>query len=387
MGIKTMSCKISFYTNEQELLKSLLEIHNDNDPIELDPMFFKGNFYKNGVELPRLRYDINPIIDNVEKADAKNLPLESNSIQCMILDPPFLFEKRKREQKNYVSRTHTMFHNGWEELEQCYKGILQEAFRVLKKKGILIFKCQDYTDAKTTMTHCYVWQWAQEIGFYAKDIAILNIPQSKIYNPNLKQRHFRKTHTYFWVFEKGRETMTNKELEIRIRDLEDAFKFQGRQIDRLIDDVTNLNNKIADNSIPHHDFRVGSIVRQKNKKLAYFDKIGTICDINDGEYSVYFQLEWGDSVANFSKKDLELVEVIRPATDEPKQDSRKSLLSKLEQCWNKNPDLRFGQLILNITKNKDFFYTSDSEFEKMIDNYDNKNDDELKCKYRVGDVV
>lgn len=197
-----MNCKISFYTNEQELLKALLEIHNDGKDIELDPMFFKGNFYKDGINFPKMKFDINPQSQYIQKADAKDLPVNSASISCMILDPPFLFEKRKREQKNYVSRTHTMFHKGFEELEECYKGILKEAYRVLKKKGILIFKCQDYTDAKTTMTHCYVWEWARELGFYAKDIAILNIPQSKIYNPNLKQRHFRKTHTYFWVFEK-----------------------------------------------------------------------------------------------------------------------------------------------------------------------------------------
>lgn len=200
-----MGCLISFYTNEQELLKALLKIHNEDNDIELDPMYFKGNFYKNGVNAPKYKFDINPQVENVVKANAKNLPLDNESIGCMILDPPFLFEKRNREQKNYVSQTHTMFHNGFEELEECYKGILKEAYRVLKNKGILIFKCQDYTDAKTTMTHCYVWEWAKEVGFYAKDIAILNIPQSKIYNPNLKQRHFRKTHTYFWVFQKVRK--------------------------------------------------------------------------------------------------------------------------------------------------------------------------------------
>lgn len=197
-----MKHKISFYSNEQELLKAILEIHNNSNDIELDPMFFKGNFYKNGINRPKLKFDIEPQFPFVDKADARNLPIDNESISCMILDPPFLFEKRNREQKNYVSKTHTMFHNGFEELKSCYKGILKEAYRVLKKKGILIFKCQDYTDAKTTMTHCYVWQWAIEIGFYAKDIAILNIPQSKIYNPNLRQRHLRKTHTYFWVFEK-----------------------------------------------------------------------------------------------------------------------------------------------------------------------------------------
>lgn len=192
----------SYFENEQECLKALLEIHNDGNDIECDPMYFKGNFYKNGVNEPKYKFDINPQVDGVVQCDARKLPIESNSLGCIILDPPFLFEKRNREQKNYVSKTHTMFHNGWEELEDCYIGILTEAHRVLKKNGILIFKCQDYTDAKTTMTHCYVWLWAQAMGFYAKDIAILNVQKSKIYNGNLKQRHLRKVHTYFWVFVK-----------------------------------------------------------------------------------------------------------------------------------------------------------------------------------------
>lgn len=54
------------------------------------------------------------------------------------------------------------------------------------------------------MTHCYVWKWAIEQGFYAKDIAILNLPIAKIYNGNLTQRHLRKTHCYFYVFVKNK---------------------------------------------------------------------------------------------------------------------------------------------------------------------------------------
>lgn len=64
-----------------------------------------------------------------------------------------------------------------------------------------MFKCQDYTDSKTTLTHCFVFNWATEIGFYAKDIAILVKP-NKVYNGNTNQLHLRKIHTYFYVFKK-----------------------------------------------------------------------------------------------------------------------------------------------------------------------------------------
>jgi len=197
----------SVFDNEPECIKAILDIHNGGKPIDLDPMFFKGGFYKSGaVERPRLTFDLVPRDGQVIEANAEALPLISGSIDTMILDPLFLFGIHGNAGKYYTSRTMGIFKD-FAALENHYKAIIKEAHRLLKNKGLLIFKCQDYTDSKTTMTHCLVYEWAKAAGFYAKDIAILNIPQTKIYNPNLTQRHFRKTHCYFWVFQKrGRKT-------------------------------------------------------------------------------------------------------------------------------------------------------------------------------------
>ena len=94
-----------------------------------------------------------------------------------------------------------MYNNGFEELEKHYIGTLKEAYRILKNKGILIFKCQDFTDSKTTLTHCFVNKWANQIGFYSKDLFIL-LSKGAIANKNLTQRHARKYHSYFFVFRK-----------------------------------------------------------------------------------------------------------------------------------------------------------------------------------------
>ena len=166
--------------------------------IELDPMYFKGNSYKNGINAPRYKFDLNPQVDGVEQADAQNLPLPDKSIERMILDPPFMFGSHGKQAEFYSSRTHNIFKN-FDELYECYEGIIKEARRVLKKNGILIFKCQDYTDSTTTMTHVHAYYLATLAGFYAKDLAILVKP-NKVYNGNTTQRHLRKIHTYFWVF-------------------------------------------------------------------------------------------------------------------------------------------------------------------------------------------
>ena len=196
----------STFTDEQELLRVLLDIHTETE-IELDPMFNKGMFYKTGnIEKPKHRFDLNPQSEDVKKGDATNLyQIPSGSINTMVLDPPFLFGIHGKTEQNTCSKRYTIIPS-FEELEKLYIGILQEANRVLKKRGILIFKCQDYTDSKTTMTHCFVYQWALDNGFYAKDLAIL-IKENKIYNPKTTQRHLRKVHSYFWVFVKKEEVV------------------------------------------------------------------------------------------------------------------------------------------------------------------------------------
>ena len=189
----------SVFSSEQELLKAVILLHCPYG-IELDPMYFKGNFYKE-IEPPIYKYDIEPIVAGVEQTDARDLPLANGSINSIILDPPFMFGIHGKSGEYYSSATHGILLD-FESLAELYQSLLVEAWRVLKPKGICIFKCQDFTDNKTTVTHCYVWEWATTIGFYPKDLAILHLPKGKIYNPNLTQRHLRKTHSYFWVFQK-----------------------------------------------------------------------------------------------------------------------------------------------------------------------------------------
>ena len=187
----------SVFSNEQELLKNLISIHSP-EGIELDPMYFKGNFYKE-IKKPKIIFDIYPQVSECSVGDARNLPLANNSILSMALDPPFMFGIHGKSKDYYSSRTHGIMQD-FSELESLYKSILVEAKRILKRGGILFFKCQDYTDSKTTMVHCFVWKWAIESDFYAKDLAILHLPKNKIWNSNLTQRHVRKVHSYFWVF-------------------------------------------------------------------------------------------------------------------------------------------------------------------------------------------
>ena len=82
----------SVFENEQELLKALIDLHLQGKDIECDPMYFKGNFYKEGINKPKYKFDLNPQVPECQQGDATKLPLKAESLESIILDPPFLFE-------------------------------------------------------------------------------------------------------------------------------------------------------------------------------------------------------------------------------------------------------------------------------------------------------
>jgi len=185
--------------SQDEILQWIMQLYAPNG-FDLDPTYSKGVFYKNIPE-PRWKSDLTPQIKGVKQADCKNLPMADNSISSIVFDPPFIFGHHGGLGTKAMEQRFGSFYD-FSELKSMYQESLKEFWRILKKGGYLFFKCQDLTDRKTTMTHCLIYQWAIEIGFYAADLFILTAKQRIIYKPNSIQRHARKFHSYWWVFRK-----------------------------------------------------------------------------------------------------------------------------------------------------------------------------------------
>jgi hypothetical protein len=78
-----------------------------------------------------------------------------------------------------------------------------EAYRVLRKEGVLIVKCQDEVSANTQrLTHVEIINHYAQLGFYAKDIFVVMRTNSPCITRLKKQVHARKNHSYFLVFVK-----------------------------------------------------------------------------------------------------------------------------------------------------------------------------------------
>lgn len=194
----------SVHTNDQTIIQSILKLHCKTK-IELDPTYSKGNIYK-GIGEPSLKFDLSPINDTIQQSDCRSLPIPSNSIHTMLFDPPFLATKGPSLQEssgNIINKRFSVFPTE-KELHQFYIDSLKEFQLILKQDGILIFKCQDkVSSGKQYLSHVFIINEAIKLGYYPKDLFILEAKTRIVANWQRNQQHARKFHSYYIVFQKA----------------------------------------------------------------------------------------------------------------------------------------------------------------------------------------
>lgn len=184
--------------NQDDIILNIMKLHMNNQPFDCDPTFSKGVFYRNLPE-PRLKFDLHPQREDVVQADSRNLPIKNNELNSIMFDPPFLAKSGKGSKIKDRFGDYPTMNALWE----FYADSLREFHRILRTHGVLVFKCQDTVNSgKNYLTHVEIVNMAHDIGFHTKDIFIL-LAKHRMPQWNMKQqRHARKYHSYFLVFEK-----------------------------------------------------------------------------------------------------------------------------------------------------------------------------------------
>lgn len=198
----------SVVKSDTEAIKAILKLHGSGRRIDLDPTYSTGGFYKKGVTRPRFCFDIEPKVPGVTKADAARLPLRDESMRVIIFDPPFLATTgpslKKKNKSNRLNKRFGVFPDE-PSLFRFYEAAIKELYRVCRNGGILIFKCQDkVSSGKQYFSHCFIYNKAVEAGWYAKDLFIKVVERRLVANwQKANQKHARKYHAYYFVFEKN----------------------------------------------------------------------------------------------------------------------------------------------------------------------------------------
>lgn len=195
---------LSVFKTDQEILKALSDVHLCGDWYDLDCTYSRGVFYEN-TKRPKYVSDLYPQYDYCLKDDSRKLEnFEDESLNSIVFDPPFLFRNRKSENKDKMCARFTYF-KSYDDLFEMYAQSMACFKRKLKRGGYLFFKCQDMTDGRFYCTHKDIIDFAEDIGFVLKDIAI-KVSKSKLQRDAKQQNCVAKVHSYWLVFKKVKES-------------------------------------------------------------------------------------------------------------------------------------------------------------------------------------
>ena len=213
-GVATSDVTLSAHVGgNADVFAQILRLHVPEGAVVADVTWGKGVFWQ---KVREGTYDVRAT-DISMGVDCRDLPYLDGEIDCVVLDPPYMegFFRDDGSQKagggSYAAfREH--YANGHEKPEKAkwhdavselYREAGREAFRVLRRNGVLVVKCQDEVSAnRQHLTHVEIINDYESLGFYAKDLFVIVRPNKPAITRLKKQVHARKNHSYFLVFVK-----------------------------------------------------------------------------------------------------------------------------------------------------------------------------------------
>src|SRR5579859_4834745 len=182
-----------------EIFPNILNLYVPKGSKIADVTYGKGVFWRQ-VELNDYTLLATDLKDGI---DMKKLPYDETSIDCLVMDPPYMPTQYTGIQQfsDYYGIEREFKKDKWAKgvLELYYSG-MKEATRVLTAKGVLIVKCQDMVCAnQQVLVHVDLIKYAESLDWRCEDIFIL-VQSNKRPHPRKRQIHARKNHSYFLVF-------------------------------------------------------------------------------------------------------------------------------------------------------------------------------------------
>lgn len=204
-GVATNELVFSAYpgTND-EVFPYILSIYVPTGSLVADVTFGRGVFWR---RVPTDAYRLLPT-DATGGVDARALPYEDDSIDCVVFDPPYMHtpggtahvEHQNYEQyyRNNKIASNKKYH---EAVLDLYFSAAREAWRVLRVGGVYIVKCQDEVCSnRQRLTHVEIINELATYGFVAEDLFVVLRNGKPGVSRVLRQAHARKNHSYFVVF-------------------------------------------------------------------------------------------------------------------------------------------------------------------------------------------
>ena len=203
-----------FQSGNEYAFPKILDLYVAPGSVVADVTFGNGVFWR---QVPEGLYELRTS-DLLTGTDCRNLPYTNEEIDAVVLDPPYMhspggtahaakgspFERYYRN-NGTGNRTTRKYH---EAVLDLYFEAGEEAFRVLRDRGVIIVKCQDEVCSnRQRFTHVEIMERYAQIGFVAEDLFVVVRNNRPGVSRAVRQVHARKNHSYFlifWKHENGR---------------------------------------------------------------------------------------------------------------------------------------------------------------------------------------
>jgi hypothetical protein len=192
-----------YWNNNSELIADCARLgYLDKDWLTLDPTYGKGNWWNEFRPNELVTHDI--AIDGV---DFRRLPYPDNHFDVVAYDPPYVSVGGR--QTTGIKEFYSSY--GLEEAPHTPRGLqmyinmgLAEAFRVVKPKGFILVKCQDYiSSGKLWIGTFYTQEYALVLGLHTEDRFEFITKSSRPQPAGRRQVHARRNVSTLFVFKKA----------------------------------------------------------------------------------------------------------------------------------------------------------------------------------------
>lgn len=199
---------VTFGSNDQ-LIAEVASLYLADGDVLADVTYSSGRFWKK-VDLSRYQFlasDLMPPAgSSAIAADFRALPYAAGSVDALVFDPPYIHSPGKGMLNTRYNGLATTDMITYAEIIGLYRDGMTEAARVLRDGGQMWVKCKDtLASERQRWSHITVYELAQELGLYARDLFLLvpPAPSSITTGRWARQIHARKVHSYLWIFETG----------------------------------------------------------------------------------------------------------------------------------------------------------------------------------------
>lgn len=194
--IKNENCIKSISDNQDEILRWIIQLYNEEKTFDADLTASLLKFYKN-IPTPSYLFDKYPQLPNIKNLDEAK-KLQDSVFHSIVFDLPFILSNKTPSK---LKERFTQFYSK-EELFNANDSMLNLSHRLLCTKGLLVVKTMDVCfGSRQVWVSDYVLSKAQELGFELMDKFIL-IAKMRMLKKTRQQKMARKYHSYLFVFKK-----------------------------------------------------------------------------------------------------------------------------------------------------------------------------------------